>query len=55
VRASVAEREKLAAEIEHHDRAAVGVHQLAAARRDFVDRGDDVLLRHLSPGHQSSR
>ena len=46
MRTAVRQREELAAEIEHHDGAAVGLDELAPAGRNFAHRRDDVFLRH---------
>jgi hypothetical protein len=42
MRAAVVEREEIAAEVEHHDVAAVDLAELARARRDIIDGGNDV-------------
>ena len=57
VRAAIVEREELATEVEHHDRASVHVDQLALARRDVGGRGDDVLRRpaNLNRHHRRKR
>ena len=49
MRATVVEREEIAAEIEHHDIAAADLDQLALAGRNLIDGGDDVAC------HQSRR
>src|SRR5262249_31493108 len=49
VRAAIVEREKLAAQIEHHDCPPVHLRELARAGRNVGGRGDHML------GHQSSR
>jgi hypothetical protein len=49
MRAAIVEREKLAAQIEHHDRPPVHLRKLARAGRNVGDRGNHML------GHQSSR
>src|SRR5262245_3922618 len=49
VRAAIVEREKLAAQIEHHDRPPVHLREPARAGRNVGDRGNHML------GHQSSR
>src|SRR5262245_2736457 len=50
VRAAVVEGEELAAQIEHDDRAAIDLRELARAGRNVADRGDHVLFHTSRAG-----
>ncbi len=48
MRAAIAERKELAAEIVDHDGAAAHLDQLALAGRNLIDGGDDMAGHHVS-------
>jgi hypothetical protein len=49
MRAAIVEREELTGDIEHHDRTPVHLNQLAPARRNVIDRGNDVPRHYARP------
>src|SRR5947209_5434421 len=49
VGAAIVQREELAAEIEHHDGAAIHIDKLAVPRRNIFDRSNDMPRHQVSP------
>jgi hypothetical protein len=52
---AVVERIELATEIEHHDGTPAHLDELASARRNLIDRSDDVFSHQIEFGSQPSR
>jgi hypothetical protein len=55
MRAAVGQRVELATEIEHHDGTPAHLDELASARRNLIDRSDDVFSHQIEFGSQPSR